>query len=78
MATLTDEKIEALKKIITKQFPELKDIEPKIETREIKPDPRPTSGIWRDYWKCGEDCLEYPEVHAAWFRSYSWTNHKGK
>lgn len=38
MATLTDEKIEALKKIITKQFPELKDIEPKIETREIKPD----------------------------------------
>jgi len=64
MAKLTDKKIDALKKIITKQFPELKNIEPKIETKEIKPDVNTAS-------KLGIDMKRTPvrkqQVHVATF-----------
>lgn len=37
MKKLPSKKLEDLKRMITKQFPDLKDIEPKIETKEIVP-----------------------------------------
>ncbi|MFX0139376.1 MAG: hypothetical protein ACFFDN_37395 [Candidatus Hodarchaeota archaeon] len=64
MVKLPDEKIDALKKTITKQFPEFKNIEPDIKTTEITPNVNAMA-------KLGIDTKRTPvqkqQVHIATF-----------